>query len=988
MNTKKIFDKASKKIILKSILIIFFITAFSVVLGILGAFSKLDFRFYDFLIKLRPNAEAREEIVFIDIDDYSIDKLGAWPWTRDIYANTLIRMKELGAKVAVFDVEFLSPSNSFVNPNLENILQNSFEKKDSFSSSKEYSEKLKDVVLLNYDEYFSQSIQFFGNTWLTINNESLADYSAYDLDYVNSRFLLNVEDSENLIFKGNIQTYFEQTDKSIFEKLALDNIDFSSDLSSQEFLADAYKYSPAMNLFISKAKGAGFTNSFIDSDGSRRRVELLSRKGDKYVGQLVFAPILNFFAPEKIIRTKNTLELINANVPQNKFSETKICNISIPLDEKGRMLVNWQHSDFMDSFKHDSVCLITQLDDIEKNIYSILIQIDEIDFLGANNLAYKQKIQSFISAYQEILEYKNYLLSISLGFDIDGNAIQGGIDKSSYDEYFTLRKEFFKELTSFSENYEANELEELENHLLNLIEILGAETISEYGTWFEEAFDVLKSECSLYNSTFNTQFEKLNNSFCLVGNTACGTTDLGTTPFYRLYPNVGLHANVYNTILTQNFITPVNWGYGIAISVLLTFILIGCIPTKKAFVQILLGVILLAIVVLIPIVLIVAKSIYLPSVTSIFISSVSFLCVTALRFISSEKDKKFLQNTFGAYVAPAVVDEIIKNPNYASLGGKSDELTALFSDVKTFSGFTEVINNEELKKVREENEKLPKNEQKSEDEVNLEGAAKGAERLVAVLNEYLGVLSDAIMAEGGTIDKYVGDEIVSFFGAPVHDVNNAFNACVAGIRMLQAESKYNDTHKDLLPINPQTGEPFYLRSRVGLNTGNMVVGNMGTEKKLNYTIMGNNVNLASRLEGTNKAYGSWIMVSESTWLSANKGENKGKLVARLFDAVRVINVKKPVRIVNIIGLREELTEDRIKATEFFNEGMKWYMKGSDTPEMPKDLDDFKKAYVYYKKANELYPNDESSQVFMSRCADFMKNGIRGDWDGVYTMTSK
>ena len=152
--------------------------------------------------------------------------------------------------------------------------------------------------------------------------------------------------------------------------------------------------------------------------------------------------------------------------------------------------------------------------------------------------------------------------------------------------------------------------------------------------------------------------------------------------------------------------------------------------------------------------------------------------------------------------------------------------------------------------------------------------------------------------------------------------------------------------------------------------------------------MGNNVNLASRLEGTNKAYGSWIMCSESTWNAANHGENAGKIVARKLDCVRVINVKKPVGIYSIIGLRNELSEKRIKATDLFNEGMKWYLNGIDTPEVSKNLDDLKKAYDLYKQADEMYPMDESAKVFMERCEDFIKNGVPKIWDGVYTMKSK
>ena len=109
---------------------------------------------------------------------------------------------------------------------------------------------------------------------------------------------------------------------------------------------------------------------------------------------------------------------------------------------------------------------------------------------------------------------------------------------------------------------------------------------------------------------------------------------------------------------------------------------------------------------------------------------------------------------------------------------------------------------------------------------------------------------------------------------------------------------------------------------------------------------------------------------------------------RKLDYVRVVNVKRPVGIYSIIGLRDELSEKRKKATDLFNEGMKWYLKGIDTPTAPKNPDELKKAYEFYKQADELYPADESSKVFMERCVDFIKNGLPKIWDGVYTMKSK
>ena len=388
-------------------------------------------------------------------------------------------------------------------------------------------------------------------------------------------------------------------------------------------------------------------------------------------------------------------------------------------------------------------------------------------------------------------------------------------------------------------------------------------------------------------------------------------------------------------------------------------------------------------------------SVYIPIVAALLIEFSAYLALMILRFASNERERALIKSKFGAYVAPEVVEQIIQNPKYAQVGGDNKELTALFSDVRKFSKFTEIVN-------------------------NINGEERGAEQLVAALNNYLGALSDAIQSEQGTIDKYVGDEIVSFFGAPIDDPDHAFHSCAAAIKMREAEEKINkeffkefkypkcaerpwkevaaeenwddaQTKKYLAYVaeyNSNGWIPMLLQSRVGLNSGRMVVGNMGTDKKLNYTIMGNNVNLASRLEGTNKVYGSWIMCSQSTYELLQKSSRAEEIVTRSFDAVRVINVEKPVRIYNILGFRNKMTDARLKAAAIFNKGMDYYMKGSSAPGYQKPQSELEEAKKFFDMAAELYPEDESSATFSKRCSDFIAKGIPSVWDGVYTMETK
>ncbi|MGN0729829.1 CHASE2 domain-containing protein [Treponema sp.] len=932
------------------ILVVVFLAALVALTLQTGLFQKIDYRLYDSMLKIKKGIEADSDIVIVDIDDESLGRIGSWPWTRDILGNTLIRMKEFGSKQAVFDIEYISPSSKGVNENLGNTINKAFiEGESAISDSisgfareiesgavnaenvQSYKSSLvsdeidgilyemqKDITSdfeLDYDDYFARCVQFFGNTSLTANMRHISRREdEYGDSYAKDRFLFsNVTDNKNLVQKGNILCAGDGGNRKL-------------------------GFTPALHKILSRAQGIGFTNVIVDRDGIRRRIELLSFLDGKYVGQLSFAPLVKLLDIQSIERSSNAVVLHGLKYPE---SETRF-DISIPVDKNGCMMINWLHEGYEESFRHVPAYLLYNLDLAEKLVIEKLAETKRADLslLSEEDAEYILNSEYFEGEYETLSEKKKALLFKCRGFDKDGNAIRGGLSEQDYDEYFSARAEFFATLKEFTDSFAL---------------VPGAEQIS--------AVMDLKESVELYLRDFEILKGSMEGAFCIIGNSATSSTDLGVTPFSRQYANLGLHANVINTILQGKFIREENPYCGLLfcfVFILLTMrITLNLTTGKKNLARFLYVVVPAGMFY----VLMIQFNVYVPFTASFLFCFLNYFMGIIINFHAINSDKKFLQSTFSAYVAPAVVDEIIKNPENAKLGGNSRNITALFSDVKTFSGFTEAINNEE-------------------------GESRGAERLVSILNGYLGDLSDAIMDCHGTIDKYVGDEIVSFFGAPVDDEENAFHACLAGIRMLQAEARYNEENRELLPINPSTGEPFYLNSRVGINTGNMVVGNMGTKKKLNYTIMGNNVNLASRLEGTNKVYNSWIMCSDSTWTEADKGKNAGLLVARKFDFVRVVNIEHPVQIHCILGLKNEMPEKQIEAAGIFNEGIEWYLRGRDFPDEKKDPEDFKKAYQLFKTAKECFPQDMSSDVFMKRCSYFLKYGSGEKWDGVFTMKEK
>ncbi len=241
-----------------------------------------------------------------------------------------------------------------------------------------------------------------------------------------------------------------------------------------------------------------------------------------------------------------------------------------------------------------------------------------------------------------------------------------------------------------------------------------------------------------------------------------------------------------------------------------------------------------------------------------------------------------------------------------------------------------------------------------------------AVELVTLLNEYLSAMSDIILDLRGLIDKYEGDAIIAFFGAPNELKEHAYNTCLSAIRMHRIEAELNAQFMD------RKMTPFPLLTRIGINTGEMVVGNMGTATKMNYTMMGSAVNLAARLEGVNKQYGTFILMSGETY---NAGGNK--FFCRRVDRVRVVGIHEPVQLYELIEEEHNVTDAQRKGVELYHEAFALY-----------EARDWHAAIDKFNQVLELMPEDGPAQKFIGKCEIFEKRPPEADWDGVSNLTSK
>lgn len=915
---------------LSEIILVAAICAGVAVLSLLGLLEKFDYRIYDALLGFHKNPQTCQELLFVEADDDSLKEMGPWPWPRNIIGNALLRMKEFGASSAVFDIEYLSRSQISFN-------QEEFEKlakgiNEGTISSEEASRLVPDFFkneVVDNDDYFGRCIQFFGNAWLTINTLNISEEDDAAKAYAKQRCLYNnVTDIKGKIYADN-----RYNDRDLIKEN--ENYAISENIEYKDAYEDlTHAFSPAMNIFISHAKGAGYTNVDIDSDGTRRRIQLLNKFNEGYAAQLVFSPLLKQLDARGIMREGSNLVILGAKLDEDSGRQ----NIKIPLDEHGRMLINWKHNSFGESFRHQKIYHLYYLDQLEnsiaENIFTLYNTINGFAKQNQSNGA-AVAVSDLCDRYDEILQIKSAMLERCEGYYEDGTPVDGGLTDDIYEGYFDTRRTFFADVKDF---IHSSHFDEIHTMLAQAEKRFDGETFTYYADTLSALQEALTFAVIEYTELFDILSKEYAGSFCIVGNTGSATTDLGTTPFQRRYPNVGTHANVYNTIMNQDFIRPVNSIFGIVIGVILAMFLAFFSQNSKVIAINMTGFFMLLIAVGGIASLMIFFGVYIPLLAPALMVLLSFVNIEVMHFVKSEKDRSFLKHAFATYLNPKSVNELMAHPERLTLGGDQKHLTALFSDIKNFSVFSEKVT---------------------------------PIKLVNVLKTYLGDMSDCILQEGGTIDKYIGDSIVSFFGAPSALENSAWSACCSAILMKKAEARYNK-------INIENGYiQEELKTRIGINTGEMVVGNMGTDKKFNYTVMGTDVNIASRLEGVNKLYKSWILCSEYTWNEANVGDNIGKIVARRFDMVKVVGIDRPIQLYNILGFRKDMTQEELDAVDIFEEAMDLYL-----------AKDFETAGKFFRKANQLVPGDESSLVYAERCDEYAAKGVAPNWNGILTMKTK
>jgi adenylate cyclase len=394
---------------------------------------------------------------------------------------------------------------------------------------------------------------------------------------------------------------------------------------------------------------------------------------------------------------------------------------------------------------------------------------------------------------------------------------------------------------------------------------------------------------------------------------------------------VEIHTNVAATIERNLFIVPESGAVTIA-TILLLAVLTGLISARFGILKALLAVLALGAAYLCALAYEFGNGRILNAIYPLLAIALPYSGAAIYYVIFEQRHARFLRGAMGRYLSPAVMEEIVRRPELLRLGGEKRDMTVLFSDIRGFTTFSEQLDPQEL---------------------------------VTLLNEYLTAMTDIVYRYDGVLDKYMGDAIMAFWNGPVAQPDHARRACLTSLDMLETLHALHAHWRE-------RGIPR-LDIGIGLNSGPMSVGNMGSETRFDYTVMGDAVNLGSRLEGTNKEYHTNIVISQTT-LDEVKDEG---FVVRILDLVAVKGKAQPVAVYELIGRPGQFGRFTPELLALYERGIQLYR-----------AQEFEDAAAAFHEFLDHVPNDGPSMMYLERCDDLVAAPPPQDWDGVYVMTHK
>jgi adenylate cyclase len=443
----------------------------------------------------------------------------------------------------------------------------------------------------------------------------------------------------------------------------------------------------------------------------------------------------------------------------------------------------------------------------------------------------------------------------------------------------------------------------------------------------------------------NVPPDRLAGKLVLIGTSAIGLLDLKTTPTDAAIPGVEVHAQILESVLSKSNLVNPNYAIGaeLALAVLFGLAIIIAAPMLPASIVIVLGGCLIAGLIGLSLYLFVEHNLLIDFTYPLISSWLIYLVLTFVNYFREQKQRRQIRSAFGYYLSPHMVEQLARSPEKLVLGGEERRMTILFSDVRGFTTISEYYKDD-------------------------------PQGLTRLMNRFLTPLTNAIIDRKGTIDKYIGDAIMAFWNAPVDDAEQEANACEAALEMLSRAETLNDELKHEAEVNGGVYMP--LRIGIGLNTGPCVVGNMGSDFRFNYSVLGDTVNLASRLEARTKDYRIPVVIGSRTAEGA-----KQKFAVMEIDLIMVKGKKQPEAVFTVLGPSQVEADPRCGELREINAQMLGRFRSQQ-------WDNALELVARCRKFANGFDLSGLYDMYEERIALYRTHPPGADWDGVYEAETK
>ncbi|MFP4243326.1 MAG: CHASE2 domain-containing protein [Chitinispirillaceae bacterium] len=949
-----------------------------------GLIDDLENKTYDFRYRMKYVREKKAEsdseefpdygIRIVDIDDRSMEKMGVyWNWDRSFQAQMIDSLSAHFPAAVAYDILFYVKEDPKQMWRLERILSRAVQ---SDSSHKNKTERLRDFLSssINYDQQLENSIANSGRVYLGLVMGNEDDY-----DHVSQiAYRMNMDWHDSLKPSSTISLPENAAEKIKDRRTIIDGI--YPDLARS-------------------AKEIGHVNVELNEDGIIRDIPLLYEFGNftPYYLPLSVRTVMTLFGtpneevvvrPEEFIDIGTPFKIFKDSAGKITFSYPDISTAQIKaiLAQKKKILSLKEGQEHTVSsylalsrdvqgktclqFRGDAVYPQDLKGRIPYQLSKALVEMNMTDALKmeqGDEMALTQECLLIRdSDFEWLVEFpeggevwltEQVLKTIGLVQHRD-LAIEENQDRKLLFFAFSVKRNNGT-LVSSIPVLRGKTLEELCRVGWEDIEAMGPGTRKEFGdnvriplrkhnrhiiTYFGPSKKPF-AHYSFYDVMQNDVRSEMEGKIFIVGSSSPSLFDIKPVPHEKNFPAVEIHASLMNSLLTNNFVKRLErWqDYLILVAVGVIIALVafylkplwgGLIVAFSIFAYLVTAMVLFD-----------RDLLWIEMVRPVLSIILSFTAVMAYRYMTEEKDRKFLQSTFKQYLSPELIDMMYTQKQKPKLGGEEGVRTAYFTDIQSFSTFSEKLGS--------------------------------PTKLVELLNEYLSAMTDILLSRYGTLDKYEGDAIIAFFGAPVSMPDHARQACLTALDM---QSALGELRKKWLSEGDKWPEIVHnMRMRIGINTGAITTGNMGSAVRMNYTMMGDAVNLAARLESAAKQYGVYTMISHYT-----KNMIGDEFETRQLDKITVVGRSEPIVVFELLGRRGELESELSRLLDIHSSALEAFYSRK-----------WQKAQQLFTKAHQLEPNRTvtpggitPSKRLLELSRHYETNPPGPDWDGVNRLTSK